>query len=111
MAARRRPVKWRGARYLLRGASKSTLTLTIVIDLLQWPAMAATLIAAWLVASQSKRRRGLGFWCFIAGNVLWVAWGMHSRAYALVALQFGLFFLNLRGARKNDPKEAGSGSH
>ena len=75
-----------------------------MIDLLQWPAMITTLVAAWLVGSQRKRRRSLGFWTFLAGNVLWVVWGLHTRAYALVALQFGLFFLNLRGAKKNEPE-------
>ena len=72
------------------------------IDLLQWPAMAVTLYAAWLVASQDKRRREHGFWWFVASNVLWIAWGWHAHAWALIALQFGLFALNLRGARKND---------
>ncbi len=73
-----------------------------MIDALQWPAMAATLVAAWLVASQSKRRRAVGFWCFILSNVLWTT-GWHARAWALVALQLGLFALNVRGARKNEP--------
>ncbi|MDQ3287489.1 MAG: hypothetical protein M3Q42_04380 [Pseudomonadota bacterium] len=74
-----------------------------LIDALQWPAMAITLAAAWLIASQSERKRAWGFWCFIASNVLWVIWGWHAQAYALIALQIGLFMLNLRGARKNDP--------
>ena len=73
-----------------------------ILSLLQWPAMAVTLFAAWLVGSQSKQRRNLGFWCFIASNVLWVAWGWHDKAYALITLQVGLFLLNLRGARKNE---------
>ena len=72
------------------------------IDLLQWPAMAVTLAAAWLVASQKKERREAGFWVFIASNVLWIAWGWHDQAWALIGLQVGLFALNLRGARKND---------
>ena len=72
------------------------------IDLLQWPAMAVTLAAAWLVASQKKQRREAGFWVFIASNVLWIAWGWHDQAWALIGLQVGLFALNLRGARKND---------
>lgn len=72
------------------------------IDALQWPAMAATLAAAWLVASQSKARRNWGFWCFILSNVLWLAWGWHDKAYALMALQVGLFALNLRGIRKTE---------
>jgi hypothetical protein len=78
------------------------------ISLLQWPAMAITLIAAWLVASQHKTKRSWGFWCFIASNVLWVAWGWHDRAWALIALQVGLFALNVRGARKNDPDDTGT---
>ena len=74
-----------------------------MLDAVQWPAMAATLVAAWLVASQSKRRRSLGFWCFLLSNVLWVVWGWHDRAWALIALQAGLFALNVRGAWKNEP--------
>jgi hypothetical protein len=70
----------------------------------QWPAMVATLIAAWLVASESKLKRRWGFWCFVLSNVLWSAWGWHDQAYALIGLQLGLFVLNLRGARKNEPR-------
>jgi hypothetical protein len=76
------------------------------LDLLQWPAMLVTLTAAWLVASQSRHRRTIGFWCFVVSNVLWIAWGLHADAYALIALQVGLFVLNLRGVRKNDPDNA-----
>lgn len=74
-----------------------------VLDAIQWPAMAVTLLAAWLVGSHLRRRRNLGFWCFVASNVLWTAWGLHAGAWALIVLQAGLFVLNLRGARKNDP--------
>jgi hypothetical protein len=73
------------------------------LDAIQWPAMAITLLAAWLVAGQAKRQRNWGFWCFIASNVLWVIWAWHAHAYALIVLQVGLFGLNLRGARKNEP--------
>lgn len=72
------------------------------IDLLQWPAMVVTVAAAWLVASRSAHRRAVGFWCFLASNLLWVAWGLHDRAYALVGLQFFLAALNMRGIRKNE---------
>lgn len=74
-----------------------------LLDAVQWPAMAITLVAAWLVASQSRRRRNWGFWCFVTSNVLWTVWGWHADAYALIALQFGLFALNVRGVRKNHP--------
>jgi len=73
------------------------------LDFVQWPAMAVTLCAAWLVASQRRRRREWGFWTFIASNGLWIAWGWHAQAYALIALQVGLFALNVRGAVKNEP--------
>lgn len=73
------------------------------LDLLQWPAMVVTTLAAWLVASQAKRRRQLGFWCFLASNVLWIAWGWHDGAYALIVLQIALVVLNVRGAYKNEP--------
>jgi hypothetical protein len=76
------------------------------IDSLQWPAMVVTVLAAWLVASHSKRRRRVGFWVFLASNALWIAWGWHDQAYALIVLQLALGAMNVRGAFKNDPKLA-----
>ena len=72
------------------------------LNALQWPAMVMTLLSAWLVASQSQRKRSWGFWLFISSNLLWVVWGWHDGAIALIALQIGLFALYLRGAMKND---------
>jgi hypothetical protein len=67
----------------------------------QWPAMAATIVAAWLVASRNEARRGWGFWLFLVSNVLWVCWGMVASAYALILLQVLLAATNIRGARRN----------
>jgi hypothetical protein len=78
-------------------------------DLAQWPAMVLTVAAAWLVGSQSRLKRSIGFWTFLASNVLWTIWGVHARAYALIVLQICLAAINIRGAQKNDPS-AGSGS-
>ena len=71
-----------------------------VVDLLQWPAMAASVLAAWLVASTRKERRGSGFWVFLLSNALWIAWGWPAHAYALVALQVCLAAMNIRGIAK-----------
>lgn len=71
------------------------------IDLLQWPAMAVTVLAAWLIASQKKFKRNWGFWLFLASNVLWIIWGFHDGAYALILLQVCLAALNVRGAIKS----------
>ena len=68
------------------------------VALIQWPAMVATVVA-------HERRRMVGFWIFLASNVLWVVWGWHDHAYALIALQVALAALNIRGARKNDPDD------
>lgn len=70
--------------------------------MLQWPAMVVTVVAAWLVASRSPRKRAVGFWCFLASNILWVVWGVHDGAWALVGLQFCLAALNFRGVYKNE---------
>lgn len=72
-----------------------------LIDLLQWPAMLASLAAAWLVASTRGMRRNIGFWIFLLSNVLWVAWGAYAHAYALIALQLGLAAMNVRGVLKS----------
>lgn len=71
------------------------------LGLLQWPAMVVTVLASWLVASTSERRRKWGFWVFLISNVLWVLWGWHTSGWALVALQFCLAAMNIRGAFKN----------
>ena len=71
------------------------------IDSIQWPAMAVTVLAAWLIASQRKFKRNWAFWLFLLSNVLWIIWGAHDRAYALIFLQLCLAFMNIRGAMKN----------
>jgi hypothetical protein len=64
--------------------------------------MLVTVCAAWCVASSIKSRRNMGFWLFIASNVLWVAWGIHAHAYALIVLQVCLGAMNIRGAKKSE---------
>ena len=78
------------------------MTTDALLDAVQWPAMAVTLFAAWLVASRAKSRRAAGFWWFILSNVLWVVWAWHVHAWALIAMQVGLFAMNVRGAVKNE---------
>jgi hypothetical protein len=72
------------------------------LDWLQWPAMIVTVIAAWLVASNSKHRRNIGFWIFLASNALWIAWAWQARAWALIVLQVALAAMNIRGAAKTE---------
>jgi hypothetical protein len=72
------------------------------ISLLQWPAMAVTVLASWLVGSNDKNRRNTGFWVFLASNALWIAWGVHDHAYALITLQVALAVMNVRGLVKTE---------
>ena len=67
--------------------------------------MVASVLAAWLVASSHAQRRNVGFWVFLASNVLWVAWGWHTHAYALIALQVMLSLMNVRGLKKTERLE------
>ena len=71
-------------------------------NVLQWPAMLVTVWAAWLVSSERRHGRNLGFWLYLASNVLWVAWGWFSKGYALIVLQVALAAMNIRGARKTE---------
>jgi hypothetical protein len=73
-----------------------------MLDLTQWPAFATSVAAAWLVASTNASRRNVGFWVFLGSNVLWVIWGIHTRAWALIALQLCLAVLNIRGVLKTN---------
>lgn len=70
------------------------------LDLAQWPAMLITILGAWFVASTQRRRRRIGFWLYLVSNVLWVVWGLHTQAYALILLQLCLAVMNIRGERK-----------
>ena len=80
------------------------------LDLMQWPAFAASVVAAWLVGASSPGRRNLGFWVFLLSNALWTMWGIHTQAMALVALQLCLAAMNIRGLFKTD-KEKPGGKH
>ena len=64
--------------------------------------MLVTLLASWLVASSNENRRNVGFWLFLISNALWILWGVHSGAIALVTLQLGLAAMNIRGAMKTE---------
>jgi len=72
-----------------------------LIDWVQWPAMAVTLISAGFMGSQRPRQRVIAFWGFIFSNALWVAWGWHTNAFGLVVLEYILLGMNARGFRKN----------
>jgi hypothetical protein len=55
-------------------------------------------VADW-ISETSKANDGI---CMLrVSNVLWVIWGEHADAYALIILQFCLFVMNLRGFKKN----------
>ena len=77
-----------------------------MLGVIQWPAMVVTVVAAWLVGSRSKRRRAIGFWVFLASNVLWIVWGVPAHAYALIVLQVALAVMNIRGAGKNEQADS-----
>ena len=74
------------------------------VDLIQWPAFAASVMAAWLVGSRDPNRRKIGFWVFLASNVLWVCWGIPAGAHAVIALQVCLAAMNVRGLLKADDR-------
>jgi hypothetical protein len=76
--------------------------LDALLDFLQWPAMAVTLAAAFLVGARHAKKRVVGFWTFIASNVLWIVWGVHDGAWALIALQAGLAAMNIRAIVRNE---------
>ena len=71
------------------------------LDTLQWPALLVTIAAAWMVSTDARRKRLQGFYLFLVSNVLWIAWGLHDHAYAVVGLQLFLGVTNVHGIVKN----------
>ena len=72
------------------------------LSLLQWPAMVVNILSVWLLTSQSKRKRHVGFGLSLVSNGLWIAWGLHVQAFAVLVLQIALAAINIRGVRKTD---------
>jgi hypothetical protein len=72
------------------------------LSLVQWPAMLVTVAASYLVGSSSPVRRLHGFRLFLLSNALWMLWGFHASAWALIVLQLALAPTNVRGARKTE---------
>lgn len=70
--------------------------------LLEWPAMAISLAAAWWMGSKKADKRIVAFWMLIVGNLMWIGWGWGENAWALIALNAGLLALNVRGILKNE---------
>jgi hypothetical protein len=54
------------------------------------------------VGARHARKRVVGFWTFIASNLLWIVWGVHDEAWALIALQAGLAAMNVRAIFRNE---------
>lgn len=72
------------------------------LALLEWPAMAISLVAAYLLGSIHPKKRILAFVMLIIGNLMWIGWGWGNDAKALIALNAGLMALNVRGIFKNE---------
>jgi hypothetical protein len=75
--------------------------------LLEWPAMAISLAAAWWMGSTKARKRIIAFVLLIIGNLMWIAWGWGEGAWALIALNVGLMGLNIRAIMKNEDEVEG----
>jgi hypothetical protein len=58
-------------------------------------------VARWIAFRAETQ---LTVWVFLLSNLLWIIWGWHVRACALITLQVCLAVLNIRGAQKNDPE-------
>ena len=76
-------------------------------SLIQWPAMVVNILAVWLITSQSKGKRHAGFLLSLLSNLLWVVWGWHAEAFAVLGLQVALATLNVLGVRKTESKTQG----
>ncbi len=72
------------------------------LSLIQWPAMVVNIFSVWLLTSPSRHKRHGGFLLSLASNALWVVWGWHVQAFAVVGLQVALATLNFHGVKKTD---------
>lgn len=64
--------------------------------------MVINILSVWMLTSQSKGKRHAGFLLSLLSNLLWVIWGWHVQAFAVLCLQIALATLNIRGVRKTE---------
>jgi hypothetical protein len=82
-----------------RGARR--LWIARALNHLQWPAMALSVAGSWFVADPMASLRLLGFVLFLLANIAWLAWGWHTRAWALVIMQAVFTLTSIRGLWSN----------
>ncbi|PTR06048.1 hypothetical protein C8R32_1134 [Nitrosospira sp. Nsp5] len=64
--------------------------------------MVINILSVWMLTSQSKGKRHAGFLLSLLSNLLWVIWGWHVQAFAVLGLQIALATLNIHGVRKTE---------
>lgn len=64
--------------------------------------MVINILSVWMLTSQSKGKRHAGFLLSLLSNLLWVIWGWHVQAFAVLGLQIALAALNIHGVRKTE---------
>lgn len=64
--------------------------------------MVINILSVWMLTSQSKGKRHAGFLLSLFSNLLWVIWGWHVQAFAVLGLQIALATLNIHGVRKTE---------
>lgn len=67
------------------------------IHVLQWPAMAISLLGAWWLGDTERAHCHLGFAVLLVSNALWIVWATTDHAWALLTMQAAFVFLNGRG--------------
>lgn len=75
-----------------------------MLDVLQWPALAVTVAALWLVATDLSRRPW-GYSLALVASALWAAWAWHAGAWALAVLQVLLAGGALRGIARTRSRD------
>ena len=64
--------------------------------------MVINILSVWMLTSQSKGKRHAGFLLSLLSNLLWIIWGWHVQAFAVLGLQIALATLNIHGVRKTE---------
>ncbi len=64
--------------------------------------MVINILSVWMLTSQSRGKRHAGFLLSLLSNLLWVIWGWHVQAFAVLGLQIALATLNIHGVRKTE---------
>ena len=75
-----------------------------MLQVVEWIAVTLAFAGAGLVTSLGRRKRMVGFVCYLAANALWIGWAMYMGVFSQITMYAGFSALAIIGVWRNARK-------